>query len=223
MALDRFKYDITPYSRDLNLIDRLFYVERVVADVNTNGVSLMTCIDFGGTVVNFGGQSNTARGFLEYTVNRLGPLNHVEFTPIAAVDWYDVEITFRPIDLGIRLVPAGQDTRHSGRTIAAGSSLVFDINPASLPEDCRFMKPIGRRLCIDMVGTMTPVLNFDDGTSSTLTTLVHATRAIADLAILTGKRIKNVTLLGDFTDGANILYDIEMDIQVPNSRRVAVG
>lgn len=223
MALDRIKYDITPYTKQLNLLDSLFYVERITADANTNGVSLMACIVFEAFTVNFGSLSNSARGMLEYTVNRLGPVLELEFTPIAAVDWYDLEMHVRPVDLGVKVTPVGRDTRVPGRTNNAAISLVFDILPSCFPEDARHLKPVARRMYLDMEGTMTPVLNFDDGSSTTLVALTHGSRQVADLNILTASRIKNVTLLGDFTDEDNILYDFEIDMMVPAQRRTAIG
>lgn len=223
MALDRIKYDIVPYLKQLNLIDRLFYIERITAEVNTNGVSLMACIDLGGTVVNFGTQSNLARAPITYIVNRLGPVHHLEMMPIAAVDWFDLEITVRPVELNVRVVPIGRETSIPGRAPGPAASLIFDIHPFCFPADARHIKPVAKRLYIDMEGDMTPQLNFEDGTSQTLAALSHTTRQVADVALLTANRIINVTLLGDFSSADNILYDIGIDIFIPAQRRTAIG
>lgn len=226
MALDRIKYDIWPFTKELDQLGNLFYVERLVLDVNTNDNSLIATFGFESEDVVAAAVSNSARGMLAIDVNRLGPLESVEISPVTGMEWYGVELFVRPVMLGVNIVESGQRAGMPGRTNDATINLLFDINPFSLPEDARFITPIVRRLWVDIetgANSVIPSLNFDDGTSSTLPTITTAGRAITEYSVLTAKRVKNVTLAGNFADGEVILYDLEVDVYLPSARRIAVG
>jgi hypothetical protein len=226
MALDRIKYDVIPYTRELDELGNLFYVERLVLETNTNGNSVTPTLGFEAGDVVLSSVSNTSRGMLEVAVNRLGPLNSVELAPVSQIDWYGVELFVRPVMLGVNIVERGQQVVLPGRTSNSAVNLIFDINAFSFPEDARHINPIVRRLFIDIetgAETVTPTLNFDGGGSITLSGITLASRAIIEFAILNANRVKNITLAGDFSSSDVILYDIEIDIYIPSQRRLAVG
>lgn len=226
MALDRIKYDVYPFTREMDQLGSLFYVERVILEVNTDDIEITPTFLFEVGDVVLSTVSNSARGMIEIPVNRLGPLNSFELTPVGGIDWYGVELFLRPVVLGLNIVATGQRTVFPGRTSDATANLIFDINPFSFPEDARFINPIVRRLWVDIetgLNTVTPSLTFDDGTSSSLTAITSATRVITEYSILTAKRVKTITLTGNFADGEVILYDLEVDTYIPSQRRLAVG
>lgn len=233
MALDTVVYDILPYSREFDQLGNLYYVERLIFEANTVGESVTPSIDFSsGTSESFTTFSSTVRQFNEVSINRLGPIDNISFTPINEIFWYGVEMFIRPIQLGVQMVytGGGKDrnfmTSFPGRTSDASTSISFDINPFSFPEDARHINPVLRYLWLDIVTggqTVTPVLVNDQGTETTLTAITAATRDISEFSILATNRIRTIRLDGDFTNSSIILYDIECDIYVPNKRRMAVG
>lgn len=226
MALDRIIYDVVPFTRELDQLGNLFYVERLVVEVNTNNSTLTPTFNFEVGSVALTGQTNSAQGMLEFTVNRLGPLLSVELAPAVAIDWFGVELFVRPLNLGVVVVGRGLRVDLPGRTSDATANLIFDINPFAFPEDARHISPVVRRLWLDIqtgTNTVTPTLNFDDGTASTLAGITQVGRAVVELNVLQAKRVKNITLAGNFADGQVVLYDIEADVYLPSTRRLAVG
>ena len=102
--------------------------------------------------------------------------------------------------------------------------ILFELKPFSVPGDARLECIITKRLYIDIVTgaeSVTPVLLFADGTSSTLPAITQATRGVVDIALLESTRVVGVRLDGDFTNPAIVLYDIEMDMYIPGN--VALG
>lgn len=226
MALDRLKYDVYPFTRQLDQLSNLFYIERLALEVDTDDQDVTATFYFEDATVSPTAVSNSARGMLSIDVNRLGPLNSVEITPITGVDWYGVELFIRPVFLGVNFVELGKRSAMPGRTVDASTSLIFDINPFSYPEDARHVNPIVRRIFVDIEtgsNTVTPSLTLDDGTSVGLTAITEATRTIVELNVLQARRVKSVVLSGDFADGEVILYDLEIDVYLPSARRMAVG
>lgn len=226
MALDRLKYDVWPHTRELDQLGNLFYVERLLLEVDANDETITATFAFEAGDYVPSGVTNSARGMLEIAVNRLGPLNSVELTPITLIEWYGVELFVRPVMLGVNIVESGQRVVMPGRTSDAATSLIFDINPFSFPDDARHVNPVIRRMWVDAEtgdNTITPTLNYTDGTSATLTAISDSSRVITEYSLLSAKRIKNITLAGDFADGEIILYDFEIDIYLPSQRRMALG
>lgn len=234
MSLDTVTYDILPYHRDFDLLGNLYYIERLVFEANTDGVSVTPKIDFSsGTSESFSTFSSTVRQFNEVTINRLGPIDNISFTPINEIYWFGVEAFIRPIQLGVEIKNAGKNasTRivrvdYPGRTSNASESISFDINPFSFPPDARHVEPVLRYLWLDIVTgaqMVTPVLVNDLGVETTLTAITAASRGIQEFSILASNRIRTVRLDGDFTHSSVILYDIECDLYIPNHRRMAVG
>lgn len=232
MPLDTIIYDILPYSREFDELGHLYYVDRLIFEANTDGATVTPTIDYNGTEVALSTFSSTSRTFSEITVNRLGPIDNIQVTPINEIYWYGCEMHIRPIQLGVQLVHVGGGPERKfnssmpGRTSDASESISFDINPFSFPEDARHVNPVLRYLWLDIVTgaqTVTPVLVNDQGTETTLTAITSASRSIQEFSILATNRIKTIRLDGDFTHSSVILYDIEIDLYVPNKRRLAVG
>lgn len=226
MALDTLNYDILPYSREFDELGNLFYVERIVVEADTDGTSVTPTISFNDSDVALTAFSTSSRGFSEISVNRLGPVDAISFTPINSIEWYGVESFIRPIEMGANIVPGGMHTSFPGRTSDASTSISFDINPFSMPESARHINPILRYLYIDIetgAQTVTPTLINDAGTETALTGITTATRAISEFSILATNRIKTVRLDGDFTNSAIILYNIQIDMYIPAGRRMAIG
>lgn len=232
MALDTISYDILPYSRDFDELGNLFYLERLVVEANTNSNVVTPTVDFNGTTADFTTFSSSTRAFSEITIDRLGPVNAITFTPINDIEWYGVELFLRPLQLGVQIVHSGKGperksyTSLPGRTSDAAVSISFDINPFSFPADARHVNPTLRYLWLDIVtgaASVTPVLVNDVGTETTLTAITATTRSIQEFSILGTNRIRTIRLDGDFTDSDIVLYDIECDLYIPNRRRMSVG
>lgn len=232
MPINTLQYDILPYSREFDDLGNLYYIDRLIVEANTQGEDVTATLDFNDTTSSFTAFNTTTRTFNEIAINRLGPLDGVSLTPINDIAWYGVEMFIRPIQLGVNLVHTGQGPQRKfmasfpGRTSDATTSIQFDINPFSFPEDSRHINPMLRYLWLDIetgAETVTPVLINDAGTETTLTGITSATRGISEFSILATNRIKTIKLNGDFTNSSIILYDIECDIYIPNKRRMAVG
>jgi hypothetical protein len=231
MVMTGPRYDLLDFTQELTEQGNLFYIERLLVENNTSGVSVTPQLTFDNdTVVAFPSFSRTTRGFSEVSINRLGPLVSLELTNSAfasqAIGIFSLELHLRPVRLGINFVATGQKVEVSGRGPSVSNSIVFEINPFEFPEDARHMQPIPRRLYLDIqtdATGVTPVLVSDDGTETTLTTIVQTTRKVVEFSILAGRRLRAVRLNGDFSDAANVLYDIELDTYLPGNRRLSVG
>jgi len=226
MAYDTIKYDVYQFTRQLDQLGNLFYIERLILDIDTNNEELTASFEFEAETFTSAAVSNSARGMINIDVNRLGPLQSVSLTPIDSISWYAVELFVRPVVLGLNIIESGSRVLMPGRTVNAATSLIFDINPFAFPEDARHINPVIRRMWIDAEAgdnTITPVLTFDDGTTTSLTAISSDTRIITEYSILTAKRVKNVTLQGDFSDGEVVLYSLEVDVYIPSARRMAIG
>lgn len=226
MPLDTVAYDLQPFARDMDQLKNLVYVERLTVEANTNGLSVTPSVVFQHATVDLSTFSSTSRTMHETEINRIGNLVRVELNPLHQIAWYGVELFVRTVDLNIQTVAGGRISSIPGRSNDLDTSLIFDINPFSFPEDARNIKPIVRRLWIDIVSgseSITPSIQHDDGTTTTLTAITHASRQIAEFNILVGKRARRLTLSGDFTDSGVVLYDISLDLYQPSSRRMAIG
>lgn len=227
MALDEIQFDVAFKTRELTQQGNLFYVERLVFEINTRGGTVTPELILEDSSVTLTGVTTSERDFVAVPVNRLGPVSALVLSPVSNIQWFDVAMYVRPVQLGIRLLNQQSNSSMPGRSVDSTSGVRFEVNPFSLPESARFVSPIYRRLYVDIetgAETVTPVLEFDDGTEQTLAPgIVHGTRRIAEFALCTVKRVKAVRLDGDFSSADVILYDLEADINVPNSRTRAVG
>ena len=226
MAVDEITFDVALKTRELTEQGQLFYVEYFIIESNTRSQDVTIDIKLEDTVVSLPTYSTTERDFTQVRVDRLGPISQIVFSPVANVQWYGTEVFIRPVNLGLNLLVQRARSTMPGRSVDNTSGVRFEVNPFSLPESARFVSPIYRRLYVDIVTgaeVVTPVLEFDDGTTQTLGTITHATRAIAEFALCTTKRVRAVRLDGDFSNASVILYDLEADINVPNARTRAVG
>jgi hypothetical protein len=226
MALDILRYDVWPFTRDLDQLSNLFYVERLVVEADTDDELVTASFVFEDATVTPATASNSSRGMLNFDVNRLGPLHYLTLSPAADIQWYGIELFIRPVVLGINIVESGQRVAMPGRTNDASTSIRFDINPFSFPADARHVNPIVRRIFVDIEtgdNTVTPSLLLDSGSTVALTAITEATRTIVELNVLQARRVKAVILTGDFADGEVILYDLEADVYLPSARRMALG
>lgn len=226
MALDKIQYTMLDKTNELDLLDNLHYVERIMLEVNSNGVAITPTLQLGSNFFAFSSVSNTVRGFLNIPVDRIGPVNRLELTPFAGVDWYQVELFLRPVVYRIKNVPSGNIASFAGRATDIAAEIIFDVHPFTEPENPRFIDPVIRRLYIDAETgsqSFTPVLTFDDGSTLNLAVVDTVGRAITEYSIIQAQRVKSLTLQGDFTSDEIVLYSVESDLYVPNKRRVAVG
>ena len=232
MALDTISYDILPYTREFDDLANLYYFERLVVEADTDDTSVTPTVHYSGTSTALTAFSCTDRAFNEITVNKLGPISQITFTPINEIYWYGIEMFIRPLEMGVQLVSTGRGPQRKflasmpGRSSDVTTSIQFDINPFSFPEDSRHINPVLRYLWLDIetgAETITPTLVNDQGTETALTGITSATRGIQEFSILATNRIKTVRLDGDFSSSDVILYDIEVDLYIPNSRRMSVG
>lgn len=226
MAFAGIEYAIDDYVRDLDELDRLIMVDLLLTDVNPQGNTVTPVITLGGTEVTLTAITSAARAEDEIVVNRLGPVQRLQYqyADPTTVLWYNTKLVIRPLDLGINIIPGGAPVRLRGRSVDPTTSLVWDIRSFSLPEDARHQNPIVRRLYVDAVTgaqTITPVLVYDDGTTSSLAGLTNATRAVTEYAIMTSTRVKRLRLDGDFTNAAIVVYDVELDMYIPPRGRAA--
>ena len=227
MALDEIQFDVAFKTSELTQQGNLFYVERLNFEFNTRGAVVTPVLSFENSDVTLPTISSTERDVVEVAVNRLGPVSFLKLSPVSNIQWFRADMFIRPVQLGLLLLNQQSRSSMPGRSVDNTSGVRFEVNPFSLPEDARFVNPVYRRLYVDIetgTETVTPVLEFDDGTEQTLTPgIVHATRAIAEFALCTVKRVKAIRLDGDFSSADVVLYDLEADINVPNARTRAVG
>lgn len=226
MALDRIQYDMLDKTNELDLLDNLHYVERLDLEVNTNGITVTPTITLSNVSFALQSVSNTTRGFIEVPVNRIGSIDRLTITPFARIDWFQVELFLRPVVYKIKNVPTGNVSAFAGRTTSIATNIIFDVEPFTAPEDPRLIDPVIRRLYIDaQTGTQTfqPELTFDDGSTLTLAVVDTVGRSVTEYSIIQPKRLKTLTLNGDFSSDEIIVYSVESDLYVPNKRRMAVG
>lgn len=229
MSLAGIQYEVLEHTQDLTEQNQLYYVERLIAEVNTNDNDVTPSLYFNGTAVAYTALNTATRQFVQTTVERLGPLTSVQLAmsdfSSSNLGLYSLELHIRPVELKLNLITMGQTVQLAGRSVDPATSITFDINPHEFPENARFITPLPRRLYIDIksAANVTPVLVEDDGTETNLTAINQAGRAIVEFAILTGKRLKSLRLDGDFSVAGTVLYDIVLDTYVPGNRKLSVG
>lgn len=222
-------WDVIPETRELDELRNLHYFERVTVEANTNSQNLQVRITQDGSAITSTAQTSSARDYLEFTFNRFGPIQGVDLIGSffdQNIQVYNVDCHVRPVVLSVNIVSSGTVRPLPGRTVDPTTAILFDLTPFTLSQDARFLRLVMRRLYIDIetgAQTVTPVLRYNDGTSTTLAAITQAGRAIVEFNILRTSRLERVELQGDFTNSAVILYDISIDVYVPANRRLAVG
>ena len=226
MALDRLRWDLLDRTKELGLQQSIQYVERLMVEADTNSIPLTPTVILAATTIALTSQLNTARGFLEFPINRIGPLDNLILSPFAGIDWFSVELYLRPVELRINIIPQGASVSFSGRSTDITTNIVFDVQPFAPTEDPRIVYPVIRRFYIDAetgTGSFTPVLTFDDGSTQSLAVVDTAGRVITEYSIIGAKRLSSVELTGDFSSDQIVLYSVEADLYVPSKRRMAIG
>lgn len=228
MAFQGISFPIDDYTRELDELDRLVYFERLHLDVHTAGATVTPVIVLNNTAVTLSTVNNSARAVVEVAINRLGPASDLQlkFSLSDAVQWYGIDLVIRPLDLGVQVVPSGQFFTLRGRTTNPATSIRFDVPKNVLVQDARLSNLLLKRFWIDAVTgiqTITPTVHYVDGTSAALAGITAASRTITEYMITTTKRVDRISIAGDFTNSAIIVYDIEADMYVPSARALAVG
>ena len=226
MALDQVTFDIVEQTAELTQLGSLFYLERLHLEVNTRGQTLTPTLTLETTAITLPTVSTTARDLVDVTIDRLGPMSTLTLSPVSGMQWYLAELVIRPLVLGLRLVARGVRTAYPGRSSSISTTVRWDINPFSLPADARNQQLIVKRIYVEIVTgaeTVTPVIEYADGTTETLASITQATRGVVERAVLTAKRLRAFRLDGDFTNSSIVIYDVEMDCYSPSARALAVG
>lgn len=226
MALNQFAFDIVQQTKEFQQLGNLFYFERLIAEVNTRGVAVTPTLTLETTDISLSTITTSTRDLVEVTVDRLGPFSALTFSPVTDMQWYSVGAIIRPLVLGLRLVGRALRTTYPGRSASVATTIRWDINPFALPADARNQQIIAKRVYLDLVTgseSVTPVIEYADGTSDSLSAVTQATRAVVEFAVLTGKRLKAFRLDGDFSNSDIVIHDVEMDAYMPNARTLATG
>jgi len=233
MAFEGIAYPVDDYTRELDELDRIIMFDRFLVDINTGSTAVTPVLIMNGTEVTFTDLNNAARTVEEIAVDRFGPCQEAQLRYDLANDVkiYALDLVIRPLDLGINILVGGKSSSSGmaagtrvemrGRASDPTTSIFYDINPFSLPTDARAQNAIIQRLYIDAVTgaqTITPVLVFEDGTTTSLTGLTNASRAITEYSIGTTQRLKRLRLDADFTNSAIIVYDVEIDLYISKSQ-----
>ena len=225
MSFDGIQFDIDDFVRELDELDRIIYVDRLVTDIDPQSNSVTPVVNLNGTDVTLSAISSASRTISNLAINRIGPVRYVQYQFAGEDDvrWYNIDLVIRALDLGINLLPTGDRVNQRGYATDVTTSLIFDINPFTLPTDARVQNGLIQRLYVDIVTgaeTVTPVLVFDDGTTSSLAGITNATRAITEFSIGTTQRLNRIRLDGDFSNSAIVVYDFELDLYISPSHRV---
>jgi hypothetical protein len=223
MATIGLDWQIDDHIRDLDELDRIIMVDRLVVDAFTDSNDVTPTLTLNNTEVALTAINNAARSVTDTAVDRIGPINRLKltYTDNLTIEFYNVDLVIRPLDLGINVLPGGQRTQVTGRAPSPSTEIFYDISPFAISTDARIQNAIVQRLYIDAVTgaeTITPVLVFDDGTTSSLAGLTAASRTITEYAIGTTQRLRRLRLDGDFTNSSIIVYDVELDLYVSKSQ-----
>lgn len=225
MAFDGIEWDVIDHTRALDELDRIIMVDRFVADMDAAGATVTPTIRLNNTDITLTAITSTGRAITEQAINRIGPVDRfqMDFAITDAVRWFNIDLDVRALDLGINILPNGNRIGQRGRSIDPTVRLTWDINPFSLPADARATNTLIQRLYVDAVTgaqTITPVLEFHDGTTSSLAGITAATRTVTEFAIGTTQRLRQLRLDGDFTQSAIIVFDVEIDLYIPPSHLI---
>lgn len=226
MALDQVDFDITQQTKQYQQLANLFYIERINIEANTRGQTVTPTLQLEATSITLPTFSTAARDLVEIDVNRIGPFSALSLNPVSSMQWYSVGMVVRPIVLGLKVVARDLRIVFPGRSSSIATTIRWDINPFALPADARNAQIIVKRVYLDIVTgaqSVTPVIEYTDGTTESLLAVTQATRGIVEFAVLTGKRIRAFRLDGDFTNSAIVVYDVELDAYLPSARNLAVG
>jgi len=221
MSITGFTYNILEQTRELNELGRLFMIERLLVDADTDSQNVTPTLVFEDSTSALTAVSTSTRDVTELVVNRMGPLHEVRFAGSFStqnIQIHNLELVIRPVFLGINILPGGQNgpTRviAHGYTNDPSTVLFFDINAFQLPADARRAKTIIKRLYIEAetnAQTITPTMVYD-GTSTALAATTFSGRQVIEFSIGRTDRLRRIQLAGDFTNSDIILYDIELDM-----------
>lgn len=227
--IEALQWEVLPFTKQMDEMAQLMMIERLQVEAHTDSLVVTPYIVRQDNTITLSGFSTSDWDNVVVEINRLGPLVGLLLQgsfSTGRIRLTNVDIVVRMLDLGVNIVPLGARTVFPGRTTKPETSLIWDINPFALPEDARFLNPVLRRLWVDIetgTETVTPVLTFNDGTTSTLSGITNASRAVTEFSLITSQRLKQVRLDGDFKSEEIILHDIEVDMYIPPRRRHAVG
>lgn len=227
MALDRISYDIIEQTKELTQSGiSLYYFDRLTVEANTRDVVVTPTLRLEALDITLPTFSTSVRDLVDIDINRIGAFSFLTLTPVVGIQWYMVEMTIRPLLLGVNIVPGGRRTQFPGRSSDIDTFLRWDIKPFSLPADARLECAMVRRVFLDIetgAASVTAVVEFSDGTELSVGPITQATRDTVEIAVTSAKKLAGFRLEGDFTDPDIVVYDVEIDVYVPATRQLAVG
>lgn len=209
-------FEVQPLNQMFNNIGSLYFIERIVLETDTGGVSVTPSIKIGGATLTLAAFNTSSRKYTEIDVERIGPVENVtlsaDFT--GDVQIFGIELYLRPVSLGIRL-PDGNRMEVDGKSINGGTGVTFDIDPADRRFDAQSYIPLIERLYIDIDSadeTVVPRLLMENQTilgtgqsTSSRDTLSYDVNHIG--------RLRNLMISTNFLSSAVKMYGAEIQMR----------
>lgn len=230
MSFQGLDWDLlTPVRSDYRVmdeLDRIIYVDKLTVEMDTGSNDVTPRLNFLNTNDTFTAINTSQREYTQVDIDRLGPVTRfrLEYNEFDEVKLYSPpELFIRPLDLGLN-IPNVQGRRLiRGRSVDPTTSLTWRIQPHDLSPDARIQNPLIKYLYVDIVTgaeTVTPVLEFKDGTTSSLAGITEASRTTVEYSIGNTQEVSRLRLDGDFTSSDIIVYDVEIDIYISRSQLI---
>lgn len=209
-------FEVQPMQQMFNNLGNLYFIERLVLETNTGGTSVTPTIKIGGGTLTLTSFSTSARDYTEISVERIGPIEHVQLAAdfTTNIQLFGIELYIRPVTLGIRM-PDGKRDEVGGKAVDNGTAIVFDIDPADRRFDAQSFVPLVERLWIDVDSNnvdITPEIVMENQTvalagesTSSRDTIMYNINHIG--------RLRQVEIAADYVTNAIKLYGVEIQMR----------
>jgi len=209
-------FEIPAEDRQLDVLSRLYVVERIVIEANTASANVTPSIQLsGGTSTNLTAVNTSTRAFTEISIGRLGPITGLTLTGdfTANVQIFGIELFIRPVVMEVSLMGNGTVHKIDGFTSDAATSITFDLDAWNREMAGELLVPIIDRLTIEgntASNSVTSAINVNEGASITGPTISSSSRQQRTSDIDRVGRVTSVVLTADFLANAIAIYSVEL-------------
>ena len=201
-------FEIPRQFKQLDMTDRVFIIDRLTIEANTNGTNVTPNLGLVGGNIALTAINNTARGIVTFDIDRIGNPTELVlagdfFTGTTRPTLFRLELHLREIELGIRLEQLDAPrVSYPAWAPTPEVEIEFEIPPNRREFDDTGTLFVLDRLVIDadtQGAVFTPVIDVQAGGIITLASFSTTVRAYTGIPIDRMGTIKGLRVLGDWT------------------------
>jgi hypothetical protein len=207
-------FDIPPQLRELDELNTVYFIERLIIEADTNGSVITPIIDFENTSLTLSTISSTSRSMQQISVERMGPITALRlqdnFTDDVQI--FGIELVIRPVLLDVVLL-SGERMQIDGYSTNAATSIVFDLEPFNRQFAGTVSLPIIDNMTVEAntAGlTVTSVITCNEGVSFLGPSIQATSRQQLTKQLDRLGRVNTVTLSANFAGASIALYSVEL-------------